>query len=85
MAGVTTVAISAVVAQDAVSAVLAVGAVNTVLAVNAVCTTLAVLAVHAVLAVDVSILIGNWVGVGGNVLVFHGFFSSKLVGVALPK
>ena len=60
----------------AVSAILAVGAVSTVLAVQAVCTVLAVLAVHAVLAVDVAILIGNGVDVGGSgsVLVFHGFF-----------
>ena len=55
----------------AVSAILAVGAVSTVLAVQAVCT---VLTVHAVHAVDVAILIGNWFGVGGSVLVFHGFF-----------
>ena len=85
MAGVATVAICAVVAQDAVSAILAVGAVSTVLAVQAVCTVLTVHAVHAVLAVDVAILIGNGVGVGGSVLVFHGFFSYKLVGVALPR
>ena len=89
-AGVTTVATRAVVAQDAVSAILAVGAVSTVLAVQAVSTVLAVLAVlavHAVLAVDVAILIGNGVDVGGSgsVLVFHGFFSYKLVGVALPR
>ena len=63
-------------------AVLAVNAVCAVLAVQAVCT---VLTVHAVGAVDVAILIGNWVGVGGSFLVFHGSFSSRLVGVAFPK
>ena len=69
----------------AVSAILAVGAVSTVFAVHAVCTVLAVHAVHAVLAVDVAILIGNGVDVGGSILVFHGFFSFRLVGVALPR
>ena len=49
------------------------------LAVCAVCAVLAVHAVHAVHAVlavgavDVAILIGNWVGVGGNGIC-HGFF-----------
>ena len=66
----------------AVLAVNAVCAFCAVLAVQAVCT---VLTVHAVGAVDVAILIGKWVGVGGSFLVFHGFFSSRLVGEALPK
>ena len=46
----------------------------------------AVGAVGAVRAVDVAILIGD--DVGGDccsVLVRHGFFSYKLVGVALPE
>ena len=54
----------------AVRAVNAVCAVCAVCAVQAVCT---VLAVHAVGAVDVAVLIGDEVGVGGSVLVFHGF------------
>ena len=66
----------------AVNAVNAVYAFCAVLAVQAVCT---VLTVHAVGAVDVAILIGDEVGVGGSVLVYHGFFSYKLAGVALPK
>ena len=67
----------------AVLAVNAVCAFCAVLAVQAVCTVLTVLAVGAV---DVAILIGNGVDVGGSgsVLVFHGFFSFKKVGVALP-
>ena len=56
----------------AVLAVNAVCAFCAVLAVQAVCT---VLTVHAVGAVDVAILIGNWVVVGGSIMVFHGFFS----------
>ena len=47
----------------------------------------AVLAVHAVCAVhtvDVAVLIGDEGGVGGNGIC-HGFFSYKLVGVALPR
>ena len=66
----------------AVNAVNAVCAFCAVRAVQAVCTVLTVLAVGAV---DVAILICNGVDVGGSVLVFHGFFSSRLVGVALPK
>ena len=47
----------------------------------------AVRAVRAVWAVDVAVLIGDEVEVGGSgsVLVRHGFFSYKKVGVALPK
>jgi len=65
-----------VIAVYAVCAFCAVGAVQ------AVCTVLTVLAVGAI---DVAILIGNGVDVGGSILVFHGFFSYRLVGVALPK
>ena len=74
-------------AVRAVHAVFAILAVHAVLAIIAIMAPNAVFAVVAVRAVDVAILIGDENGVGGNgsVLVFHGFFSYKLVGVACQK
>ena len=79
------VAIRAFDAFLTVLATIAILAPNAVFAVVAVLTVLTVLTVRAVLTVHVAVLVGNWVGVGGNILVRHGFFSYKLVGVALPK
>ena len=84
LALVIVVAVVAIRAFDAVLTVFAIIAIlapNAVLAVHAVNAVNAVCAVHAV---DVAVLIGDDVGVGGNGIC-HGFFSYKLVGVALPK
>ena len=78
------VIVVAVVAIRAFDAVLTVFAIIAILAPNAVFAVHAVNAVCAVHAVDVAVLIGDDVGVGGNGIC-HGFFSYKLVGVALPK
>ena len=70
-------AVVAIRAFDASLTVLATIAPNAVFAVFAVLTVLTVLTVFTVLtfrAVDVAVLVGNWVGVGGNILVRHGFF-----------
>ena len=82
------VIVVAVVAIRAFDAFLTVLAIIAILAPNAVFAVVAVNTVHAICAVDavdVAVLIGDEVDVGGRVLVRHGFFSYKKVGVALPK
>ena len=80
----TPLAVTATLALIIVVAVVAIRAFDAVLTVFAIIAILAPNAVFAVHAVDVAVLIGDDVGVGGNGIC-HGFFSYKLVGVALPK